>query len=215
MAKFSKIDSADLMQVAMRLMSANGKPLEKLPSRGREQVFGLPDGETVRVRTCNDRRLIVNADEPHVDAKLSIEGTNWLLVVIPEVARTPGPVSAYLVPAGVAVLEVRRSHGAWLESHPRTNGQNKAWKIEFDGKDAPWESFASKWAQYRLPGSVDTQELAAASPTAAVLTSAMPVAPDSQEPTALRMEIDTARHRIAQIAGVSVEAVRVSIDFAS
>lgn len=137
MAKRSNIDSADLMRSAMRLMSANGKPLEILPSRGREQVYSLPDGETVRVRTCNDRRLIVDADQPHVDAKLSVEGTDWVLVVFPEAARTPGPVAVYPLPAAMVVLEARQIHRAWLDAHPKANDRNKAWKIEFDGNDTP------------------------------------------------------------------------------
>ena len=32
------------------------------------------------------------------DAKLNIQGTEWLLVVMPEVPRTRGKVLAYLVP---------------------------------------------------------------------------------------------------------------------
>ncbi len=58
-------------------------------------IYSLPDRQTVRIRTCNDHILIVVADSPSADARLNIRGTDWLLIVMPEIERTPGKVIAY------------------------------------------------------------------------------------------------------------------------
>lgn len=40
----------------------------------------------------NDHILIVLADRPGGDAKLNVEGTDLLLIIMPEIERTPGSV---------------------------------------------------------------------------------------------------------------------------
>ena len=70
-------------------------------------LYKMSDGQTVRVRTCNDHVLIAVADSPNPGARLNIEGTDWLLIVMPEVERTAGNIVAYLVPVQEAVAEVR------------------------------------------------------------------------------------------------------------
>ena len=70
----------------------------------------------------NDHILIVVADKPAVGARLNIEGTDWLLIVMPEAERKAGNVVAYLVPTNEAVEAVRKGHLAWLSSNPNTKG---------------------------------------------------------------------------------------------
>ena len=96
MAKLDRIDNEVLRDAGLALMRENGKPLAKLPSSGRSMLYSMPNGESVRVRTSNDHILVVVADKPTPDAHLNIQGTDWLLIVMPEVERAEGKVIAYL-----------------------------------------------------------------------------------------------------------------------
>ena len=93
--------------------------------------YALPNGETVRVRTCNDHVLVALAASARKGAALNIEGTDHLLVVMPEIPRTGGSVIAYLVPTEIAVEAVRTTHADWLASNPNTKGKNRTWNIWF------------------------------------------------------------------------------------
>jgi hypothetical protein len=200
MAKSPRIDNGLLLRVGVELMRQNGKPLSKLQSSGRSMLYALSTGETVRVRTCNDHILIVLADRPVQDAKLNIEGTDWLLIVMPEIERTPGPAVAYLVPTSVAVDAARGTHQEWLSTNPNTNGGNTTWNLWFDG-DGPHKAngFGRKWSKYRLAGEGTTVQ---------------PVAlPEISEPNNIKAEVESARQRISKAAGVSPGAVRITIDF--
>src|ERR1700761_2584655 len=79
-----RIESGTLVEAGLAAMARAGKPLSKLPSKGRAMLYAMPNGESVRMRTCNDHLLIIVADRPSADAKLNIEGTDWLLLVMPE-----------------------------------------------------------------------------------------------------------------------------------
>ena len=114
MAKLGRIDNEVLRDAGLALMRENGKPLTRRPSSGRSMLYSMPNGESVRVRTSNDHILVVVADKPTPDAHLNIQGTDWLLIVMPEVERAEGKVIAYLVPAKEAEEAVRASHRAWL-----------------------------------------------------------------------------------------------------
>lgn len=165
-------------------------------------LYNMPNGETVRVRTCNDHLLIAVADRPDVNASLNIEGTDWLLVVMPEKERTPGNITSYLIPTPVAVSEVRRTHREWLDSSPNTKGDNRTWALWFRA-DGPGKAhdYATKWANYRLS---DTPAIKSEGPT-----KSSPIRPGGN----IKDEVERARRRIAEVAGVAVEAVRITIDF--
>ena len=148
------MDTKTLRAVGLRLMRENGKSLQRTSARG--QIYEMQNGETVRMRTQVDRVLMTNADRATThDATIDIEAQDWLLIVMPEVARTHGPVAAYLVPSAVAAEAVRRGHQAWLDSMPETHGENTRWHLWFDESisTAPQSGgFASRWSKYRLPG---------------------------------------------------------------
>jgi hypothetical protein len=201
MSRGPRIDNDVLLNAGLRLMEENGKPLKKIQSSGRSMQYQLPNGETVRVRTCNDHLLIVLADSPDEDAPLNIEGTNWLLIVMPEVERTPGKVNAFLVPTAVAVQAARSTHKEWLSSNPNTKGGNVTWNLWFDD-DGPTKSnaFARKWGQYRLKGSGEAAHL-------------INGRKDYSEPVNVKAEVEVARQRISKAAGVPPEAVRITVDF--
>lgn len=194
-----RIESSILLNAGLDLMRQSGKTLTKQPGYGRSMRFVLPNGETVRVRTCNDHVLIVVADDPDPDkASLNIEGTDWLLVVMPEIERTAGKVLAYLVPTQVAVSEVRRCHREWLATKPNTAGSNTTFNLWFDsgGKSS---GYFAKWRQYLLSGNTEAKK----------------TAPGDNAPLSnIREEVEMARQRIARAAGVSTSAVKISVDFA-
>ena len=203
MAKGLKVESDALVEAGLTLMRQNGKELTKRPSKGRSMLYTLANGETVRVRTSNDHNLITVADSTDADAHLNIEGTDWLLLVVPEKARTPGKVIAYLLPTAEAVAEVRKSHQAWLATNPNTRGGNKTWVLWLRAEGPSTSSgYAEKWARYRLPGHAST---------AAMHASASAAEPASTSD--IRAQVEAARQKIAAAAGVSVDAVRITIDF--
>jgi hypothetical protein len=161
--------------------------------------YRLPDGDTVRVRTCNDHVLVVVAESTRKDAALNIDGTDHLLIVMPEVAREPGPVIAYFVPTAVAVRAVRKAHSDWLDSNPSTKGNNLTWNLWF-GEAAKAGGFAAKWNQYRLPGRASTLALGSHSELG------------HSDTRPLGAVITEARKAIAAAAGVSIEAVKISVE---
>lgn len=193
------VANEDLLNAGLRLMKINHRPLTRRQVSGRSMRYALPNGESVRVRTCNDHVLIVLASQHSGDAKLNIEGTDWLLIVMPEVPRTPGNVIAYLVPAAEAAQEVRATHKAWLDSTPNTKGNNRTWNVWFD-PDGPSKAndFARKWNQYRLAGEVST----------VVATDFTQVGIGD-----VRGTIEEARMKIAKAAGVPPSSVTITIGY--
>lgn len=202
MAKADRIDNDVLLQAGLDLMRLNGMPLTKIPSKGRSMLYKLPSGETVRARTCNDHILIAVANKPSADARLNIEGTDWLFIVMPEIERTEGKIIGYLIPEAEAVKEVRATHQAWLATKPKTNGGNTTWNLWFDHNGSgKADNYAEKWAKYRLEGDVSTLEISS--------EQSAPIG----EAANIKTEIAAARQRIASAAGVSLESVKISIDF--
>lgn len=186
-----------LVDAGLALMKSAGRPLTRVATGSRAMMFRLESGETVRIRTCNDHILVVLADSPKPAAGLNIEGTDYLLIIMPRVPRTEGPVDAYLVPTRIAVEAARRTHSEWLASKPATQGNNRTWNLWFD--DAPKAGgFARSWAKYRLPGEASTLDGERDKPA-------------QQGNRSLGEVIAAARREIASAAGVSIEAVKISV----
>jgi hypothetical protein len=192
------VPNETLLAAALELMKQNGKPLTKTNGAGRSMRYSMPTGETVRVRTCNDHILIVLASKAEGNAKLNIQGTDWLLIAMPEIPRTPGKVLAYLVPTSVAVEAARKTHHAWLATSPNTKGDNRTWNLWFN-ENGPKKAngFHEHWKKYLLKGSAEAR------------------LPTTITQTDVKSEVEAARLRIAKAAGVPVAAVRISIDFFS
>jgi hypothetical protein len=204
-----RIPNEKLLAAGLDLAAQNGKLLTKLDSFGGSMRYKTADGKIVRVRTCNDHILIVVADKPSSDAKLNIEGTDYLLIVMPEIQRTPGKVRAYLIPTEVAVKASRRSHQAWLDSNPNTNGANKTFCLWFrkNGKTKLSSDYETKWAEYRLAGEAST-EIASNGGSAGGST---PVSGSTDG--SVKAEVEMARQRISKAAGVAPDAVKITIQF--
>jgi hypothetical protein len=163
-------------------------------------IYRMSDDQTVRVRTCNDHVLVTLAENPEKGAALNIEGTDHLLIVMPETPRSRGPVVAYFVPTKVAVLAVRKAHEEWMASNPNTGGQNRTWNIWFgDGGPSGANGFAQKWFQYRLSGSFDID----GSGRSKGLTG---------DRMKLSQVIANAKRQISVAAGVPESAIRITID---
>jgi hypothetical protein len=180
------------------LMARRGLPMTRRPHTGKEKVYTLPTGETVRLRTSAVRRLVTRADRPAIqDARLTIQGTDKLLLVTLAVADKPGPVVAYLVPMKAAVDEMKRQHGAWLKAGGHTAGENMTPVLSLDAAD---------WAEFRL----DSDLRVAPDWT---LVGAAPVG-GAGRGDSVKAVVDEARERIAAAAGVPPRAVRITIDYA-
>ena len=196
----SRVPKDQLVAAGLDLMKRTGQPLERVPSTGNAMIYLTAGGKTVRVRTCNDHILIVLASRDEEGARLNIEGTDLLLLVYPRIERTPGPVDAFLLPVHEVAEAARTTHRDWLATNPRTSGDNRTWNLWFDD-DGPAKAngFATKWARYKLPGEASTMAEVADQPQAT-------------DPPRLGDVIAEARTRIAEVAGVPPEAVRISID---
>src|SRR5262249_12225330 len=129
----------------------------------------------------------------------NIEGTDWLLVVMPEKERTPGKTVAYLLPTAVVEAEARRTHREWLAGNPKTRGDNRTWNLWFGSNaPAPANNYAAEWAKYRLGTAVDAGGAVASRPV---------------QTGNIKAEVESARRRIAEVAGIPIEAVKITINF--
>src|SRR4051812_40866573 len=72
--------------------------------------------------TCNDHVLVVLADSNRPDARLNVEGTDLVLIVMPEHPRKPGAVTAYLVGRQEVADAARTTHREWLSTNPSAKG---------------------------------------------------------------------------------------------
>jgi hypothetical protein len=203
MSKGPKIDKEVLLNAGLELMRRTGQLLSPRPSRGPSKVYELPDGRTVRARTSNDHVLIVLAEQASLDAKLNIEGTDLLLVVMPEIERMPGNVIGYLIPTTEAVAAVRQTHREWLARKPNTESDNRTWALYFRPNGFTGaKDFSAVWSKYRLKGDGPTD-----------VVEVDPVRTGPTVPGNIKAEVEAARQRIARVAGVAASAVRITIDF--
>ena len=161
-----KFTNETLRHAGLELMNRNGIPLRKIPSQGRSMIYAMPNGETVRIRTSRVHVLMVNANESILSKvpNLNIEGTDWLLIVMPAFERNENRIIAYLVPTTVAVDAIKTSHQHLLDSSFDTYGNNKMWCLwfdkEFSGKESCSQihNFGEKWAKYQIEGYIGINE---------------------------------------------------------
>jgi hypothetical protein len=197
-----KVPNEQLLEAGLRLMAQNGTPLRRVEAKGRAMLYRTSEGETVRVRTCNDHVLVVVAESLEPGAKLNIEGTDKVLVVMPEIPRSPGPIVAYFLPTAVVVEAVQSTHKEWLASNPSTKGENRTWNIWFDD-DGPTKAngFAKKWSKYRVQGSATARP-----------SHENQIEDTSNSPATLGEVIADAKRRIAAVAGIPETAVRITLE---
>jgi hypothetical protein len=196
-----RVPNEALVRAGLELMKQCGKPLERIKSNGRAMIYRMGDGATVRMRTCNDHLLVVLADADDPDtAGVNVEGTDFVLMVMPERQRTPGPIVGYLIPTAIVADAARSTHKAWLATNPNTKGENRTWNLWFN-KYGPSiaSNFFEKWQQYRLAGS-------------ALAGLAIEASPSSSSLPRLGDVIARAKAQIAEAAGVPADCVKITID---
>jgi hypothetical protein len=95
-----------------------------------------------------------------------------------------------------------------LDTSPNTKGSNRTWCLWFglyENETANiWNDYQTKWGQYRLRGEASTLTPNAGD---AVTPSA------TSEGGSVKAEVEMARQRISKVAGVSPDAVRITIAF--
>ena len=74
MKQRNKIDNKLLRETGVELVKKSKTPLDKI-IRGKSTIGLTPCKKTVRIRTSNDHRLIITANQPDPNASLNIEGT--------------------------------------------------------------------------------------------------------------------------------------------
>ena len=147
-----KLSSETLRLAGLLLAQLDGFSLRLAPTRPGEQLYESADGKRVRMRTTNDRVLVVTASsaDPR-SAQLDVEACDFVLIVMPTEMRSVDAVEAFLVPSAAAVDSVRTAHTEWLATSPRTSHDNRTFAVHFDATS--FESggmFREKWAHYRL-----------------------------------------------------------------
>ena len=214
------VEKNDLIDAGLELMEKNGKPLTK-STWSTQKIGKMKNGETVRVRTCKMHGFVCNppANKPRNEKgerKLNIEGTDWVLYIMLDTPYTPGKVRAYLLPTKELVEEFRNVHRDRLESMDDSNNNPLnlfLWNKDYEGR----VTYEQKWKKYRLEGEASTGV------REPVLVEEELISQEEEESEysensdnsigSINTEIKTARQRIARIAGVPEEAVKVTIDF--
>jgi hypothetical protein len=207
--KAPRIPSKVLKEAALQQMSENDMELLKMTTGSRAMIYSMPDNKTVRIRTTNDPVLVVVAESADPKSKMNIEGTDYLLLSMPEEPRSPGKILCYLVPTNIAVDSIRESFMKWLDTNPNTNGDNKTRNIWFDSKGSAWSGFRSKWEKYLLQASSEVKKIQKQIEASKDRDSKL------QELKTVADVVEFAAHEIARLSGISREKIRIDIRFES
>jgi hypothetical protein len=119
----------------------------------RGQVYEMPDGTLVRVRTSQDRRFLATTDGAGPKAKHDFQKDNvqFVLLVIPQREGHEELCVAYFIPVAEALQAFQNSHADWLKSDPDTKGADYTWHLDFDdGKCYAASGFAIRWREFEL-----------------------------------------------------------------
>jgi hypothetical protein len=228
----NKVPNSSLVEAALEMMDRNGRSLTRLPSKGRALIFRNEEGETVRIRTCNDHVLIGLAESADVAAPINIEGTDFLLIAMPETERTPGSVMVFIVPSEIAADAAREAYRGWLSRNPNTKGNNKTRNLWFDNEESePGHGFLKLWTGYRLQdmGVKTSDHTVEDSDKSVTITDANRHSENAERniseseralastnaqntPETLGQVIARARREIAKVAGILPENIHIKVE---
>ncbi|WP_441280271.1 hypothetical protein [Bradyrhizobium sp. 63_E2_N1_3] len=200
-----RISNSQLLNAGVSLMEGAGKPLKPVSTTdGRVKKYLLPDGRTVRGRTCNLHQVPMVRTKTEVSYDgiperilRGVKETDFILAAVPEVERTPGSIKAFLIPTEVVLEQI----------HAAERVGRKDWSLRLN---------EPIWAKYRLPGTAYSATIPSDSEA-----DDMDEEPETEGETApirslsLGEVIANARQAIAEVAGVPVSAVKISIDLSS
>ncbi len=150
-----KIPNSILKQCAIEMMATHEMPMEEVPTRGRSMIFSLRSGETVRLRTSNDPVLVVTIEPASDGPKMNIEGTDYLLFVMPEETRTWGAVKGYLVPTRKALKSVRETIERLFHDTDVWPSKPTALSVWFNETGRADGNYDEKWSGYLIDQRVD------------------------------------------------------------
>jgi hypothetical protein len=135
-------------------MAQTGRPIERVarPADRRGpavEVYRLPNGQTLRLRTNNKPALMAKTDSGAVEARLPFETEDYVGIAFP--AERPNFVVGYLVPAEVVVRAMRDNHREWLASDDEHSDDNQTRVLRFDGDARSLgHGYASRWSEFHL-----------------------------------------------------------------
>lgn len=193
------ISNEKMRQAFAGLMARTGRPIERLARtsdrRGPTvEVYRLPSGQTLRLRTNNKPALMARAASGAADARLPFETEDFVGIAFP--AERPNLVVGYLVPTEIVVQAMHDNQREWLANGDHGH-DNETRVLRFDGDARSLgNGYANRWSEYRL-GEIELD----ASP------------PPPGRSTTLHQEIADARRKIAAACGRPESAVRIAIDF--
>jgi len=137
-----KMKNRELLLAFERLMARTGKPVTPVHrNRDRrgppEQVYKLPNGKTVRVRTNSKAPILMSKPigykkdhERPLDAPLTFEQDDYVAAVFPSPNR-PGYATAYLIPSDVAGSVMRADMAKWMDADPSHDRSNRTFRDTF------------------------------------------------------------------------------------
>jgi hypothetical protein len=103
-------------------MAAAGKPLERVEGlHGKTQLYRMPDGKTVLIRTNKKHRaMIAKADGPRVEDEINIEKFSPDFVGPTVFSADQNDFDCYLIPTAEACDAMRANHVPHVAKHPDT-----------------------------------------------------------------------------------------------
>jgi len=196
----SRVENSSLLAAGLDLMELSGRPLTKISTGNRSMLYRLPEGETVRVRTCNDHVLVVIATPAPDDIALNVDGTDFILFVVPKIERTKGEVEAFLLPTAAVVRAVRTAYAQSLTG-VRNRDTSTTCNLWLGNGPDNASNFRTHWNEYRLTGNSSARALPRES-----------LVDQSPLKMSLGETIEVAKRHIAEAAGVSADRVKITVE---
>jgi hypothetical protein len=193
------IPTLTLRRAFLEMMQMAGRPLQRIDET--KEIYRLPDGKTMRLRTNNMPAVMAKVADGSADARLPFEGEDYVGIAFPAIGK-PDTIVGYLVPSEVAAKAFHTAHRKWLAADTSRSRDNRARVLKFDGRpDLPWRGFEERWHEY-LIGEIALDVLPTVSELPTVIAK-----------SALDVAIAECKKRIALLAGTPVSAISISINF--
>lgn len=190
------VPTLTLRRAFLEMLRQVDRPAEHIGDT--EEIYKLPDGKTFRLRTNNMPALMAKVANGTTEARLPFESEDFVGVAFPAIGK-PDTIVCYLVPSIVAAKAIRAAHKKWLGEKKTHSRDNTHRHVRFDGRpDHPTRGYAEVWQKY-LIGEIGLDVLP---PEAMEINS-----------NELTREIMFAKKHLAEVAGVPVNAVSITISY--
>jgi len=208
-----KIPNKVLRLCALDIMENSDLPIKEVPSPGRSMIYKLSSGETVRLRTSNDPVLVVAVEPSDVGPKLNIEGTDKLLLVMPEQPLNRWEnIVGYLMPTSEVIAAIKSSYPKFFDRQTNRLKTKQALTLSFEDSGKPSGGFEGKWERYLLPMKCPARAFQdEVKPVQKVKKVSSPRQRPKGQPETVNDVIAEARERISEITKVPIKSVKVSV----